>query len=174
MNQIEIIINKNVYGQETIIYKIQINNGFAYMQVSKSIFDNGSFLSDEHSDKTIIIDGNRFLKLWQNDPGQSERLLAFGNESVWRNDYKFHYAENGFSQGEYNPVPLAYIHCYNCNDPDVDTKPYCTFTNGITRTIWLLANGATCFPVMTDNKSYELLKLYAGIHEQEKLIQNMI
>ncbi|HAU1387081.1 TPA: hypothetical protein F8R95_09320 [Legionella pneumophila] len=144
------------------------------MQVSKSIFDNGGYSNDECSDKTIIIDSNKFLKLWQNDPRQSEKKLAFGNEPVWRNDYKFHYAEKGFSSGENNPVPLAYIHCYNCNDYDAGTMPYCVFTDGITRTIWLLANGATCFPVMTDSKSYELLKLYAGIQRHKKLIQSMI
>lgn len=189
MNQIQITTNTNNFGQETILFKINLERGFAYMQASKSIFYNECYSIDECSDRAIVVDSKKFLELWKNDPKQSEKHLAFGNESTWRKDYKFHLAEQGFSSGELNPVPLAYVHCYLCDEHGsfnnkplnkligrsiADKKPYCAFTNGITRTIWLLANGAKCFPVMTDSKSYELLKLYAGIHEQEKLIQNML
>jgi len=53
-------------------------------------------------------------------------------------------------------------------------KPYCAFTNGVTRTIWLLANGAESFPVMTDKSSYELLKSCAGVENTNQMINNAI
>jgi len=36
------------------------------------------------------------------------------------------------------------------------------FTNGMTRTIWLLTYGATRFPMMCDTDEAELLQLLAG------------
>ncbi len=33
--------------------------------------------------------------------------LLFKACDTWKADYKYHYAETGFTQGECNPVPLA-------------------------------------------------------------------
>lgn len=41
--------------------------------------------------------------------------------------------------------------------------PYISFTNGITRTIWLLTYGAKCIPVMCDTQNAELLQMMAGL-----------
>lgn len=87
-------------------------------------------------------------------------------------------------------MPLAYVHCYHYDADErfgirlvsrllgkkniEKRKPYCAFTDGITRTIWLLANGARCFPVITDYQSYELLQLHAGLPESKKLIESII
>ena len=140
-------------------------------------------------EEVVIVDSKKFLDLWKNEPFHSERKLAFGDEYVWRSDYKFHYAEDGFAQGIDNPVPLAYVHCYFSDFQNNDNnrlinllsrktnkikRPYCTFTNGITRTIWLLANGAECFPVITDKHSHKLLRLYAGADDVESMVQKLM
>lgn len=138
-------------------------------------------------DEIVIIERNKFLDLWKNEPYPLEKKLIFGDENIWRSDYKFHHAENGFAQGIDNPVPLAYLHCYLTDKRqkikgtlverilnknwEICQVPYCAFTNGITRTIWLLANGAEYFPVMTDRNSYELLKSCAGIMDTEQMVQ---
>jgi len=44
----------------------------------------------------------------------------------------------------------------------VKRTPYIGFTDGVTRTIWLLAYGAKCFPVMCRTENAELLQLMAG------------
>jgi len=68
------------------------------------------------------------------------------------NDYKFHHAVSGFSHGYDNPVPIA----------DVAPSMYggklrIWFTDGITRTFWLLANDVPNFPVMCNG--WEAAKL---------------
>lgn len=184
--KIGVILHANKQGTKDILFKIPIRNGFAYMKTNHSFLGGMGLGGPE---KIMIVDSHKFLKLWQNDQNNSERHLAFGDELIWRKDYKFHYAEKGFSHGITNPVPLAYVHCYLTDVREnfisglskflfgKDSKkkiPYCAFTNGITRTIWLLANGAECFPVMTDIRSYELLLMQAGICESEEIIKSML
>lgn len=57
-------------------------------------------------------------------------------------DYKFKYAEEGFAANKNSPVPLAFLSARY-----VDGHPFIGFTNGVTRTLWLLVNGAKSFPV---------------------------
>lgn len=54
-------------------------------------------------------------------------------------DYKYPSAVRGFTHGGANPVPLA----------DIVFLKGIGFTNGITRTLWLIRNGAQSFPVAT-------------------------
>ncbi len=92
----------------------------------------------------VVVDANKFLTLWKNEPNPRHRYLSFGNEAIWKADYKYHYAEQCFSQSKINPIPLANVVCYiNENNK----LPYTSFIDGITRTIWLLANGVEYFPI---------------------------
>ena len=100
----------------------------------------------------VIVESNRFLQLWRNSDYGAHKDVAHGNPESWQRDYKFKDAEEGFSKGIVNPVPLADVSCY------LDTrqtffrgvqKKWCVgFTNGITRTIYLLTHGAKSFPVL--------------------------
>lgn len=187
MNSIDIVTHKNNFNHEISLFKIRLHNGFAYMKVGNNFLGGMGVYGPE---KIIIVDSNMFLELWKNDSNNSKIMLARGNEAIWRNDYKFHHAEKGFSHGISNPVPLAYVHCYLSEfyekfsirllnylvgkKHSITKRPYCAFSNGITRTIWLLANGAKCFPAMTDKRSYDLLRLHAGIPESEQLIQTIL
>ena len=74
-------------------------------------------------------------------------------------DCKFQDAARGFSEGQQNPVPLALVH----------TRPwegfnFVGFTNGITRTMWLLSNHAESFPVSLNQlHEAEFLNQLAGV-----------
>lgn len=120
-----------------IIFEIPIKEGRqVYMQHSLE-FDSKGFI--------IILDTKKFIKIWRKSKNDS-RIPNYhiGDEKLWRTDYKFHSAEQGFEDGKKNPVPVtAGIDCIgkfpNCN---------VSFNDGVTRTIWLLANGAEYFPIV--------------------------
>ncbi len=120
------------------------------------------------SDKWVVIVRKRpFLEAWAQN-GREPRL-ANGDETLWRKDFKFLLAEEGFSHGYYNPVPLALCDArYELDKglPVLNTS----FTDGITRTIWLMANGAESLPVsLTSEKSARLLFRGAGDRKTEPL-----
>lgn len=74
-------------------------------------------------------------------------------------DYKFHRAAEGFAQGRQNPVPLAELSVYAH-----DHRLSIGFTNGVTRTFWLIANHAASFPAMVPGEhSARLLNDAAGL-----------
>ncbi|NYA15551.1 plasmid fertility inhibition factor family protein [Serratia fonticola] len=135
-------------------FEIPLREGkFAYMEQA---------LSDTSESHIVIADRHRLLSAWRNNPNSIVPELSRGDESAWRRDRKFHEAEKGFSHGADNPVPLANPHCRFILDQGLPV-PALGFTNGITRTIWLLANGADRFPVHADNhRSAQMLQRGIG------------
>ncbi|CAN7551558.1 plasmid fertility inhibition factor family protein [Duganella sp. LjRoot269] len=139
----------------------------------------------------VIVDSERFLNLWR-QPNSSHLDIAVGDPSTWPSDYKFSDAEDGFQRGELNPVPLATVDCRRT----IETYPVFErwllffkryvgtreqeelslhFTNGITRTIWLLTAGAKSFPVECSIQSAPLLHQLAGtIGSQFLTIEQLI
>lgn len=127
----------------------------------------------------VEIDSIRFLALWR-QPHSSHRDIALGNPETWPSDYKYHWADDGFAEGPGNPVPLAEVNCglaeYDLTEVRrrfflfkevivvaLRGQPWFSFTNGITRTIWLLANGATEFPVECSLSDAAELQQLAGV-----------
>lgn len=185
MKKIEVIKGKMLFCICWNIFKIPLRSGFAHMMVRCDFFSKENVTGN----KIVIVDRGKFLNLWQKSLRSDERLLAAGDESAWRRDYKFHYAETAFSGGIDNPVPLADLQCHLRDKEGTITSlseqifsdnyigkriPYCSFTDGITRTLWLLANGAESFPVRTDSYSYERLKFYAGAEGTDDIIQSLM
>ena len=111
----------------------------------------------------VIVRKRPFLEAWARS-GQ-EQQLAKGDEAAWRADYKFLHAEKGFANGRDNPVPLAWCDAHYRMDKGLPVL-YTGFTDGITRTIWLLANGAEKFPVSVSNERSALL-LYRGAGDRK-------
>lgn len=107
----------------------------------------------------VVVDAQKFLAAWQRNPRHREPL-AFSDEQGWRDDYKFEQAEKGFSFGIENPVPMALI---GISDEAAGTA--LGFTNGYTRTIWLLANGATAFPIECSIKEAGVVHAVAGLND---------
>lgn len=127
----------------------------------------------------IVVDAQKFLSLWRAHPRGPHAEISQGDVHSWRKDYKFEDAEDGFSKGIENPVPLAHVSSHPLID-DVDgweppllylqklqikesVFAYASFTDGITRTIWLLANGVKAFPVECAFNQAPTLSRYAGL-----------
>lgn len=119
-------------------------------------------VTEYNKDKSgvVIVDANKFLELWRNEPHSIHRDVSSGNPQTWPNDRKYEDAVKGFSHGYENPVPLAYISHGESTRTIVSYKflrfgkrvhseqfHHVGFTNGITRTIWLLSHGCTAFPI---------------------------
>ncbi|QPB42873.1 plasmid fertility inhibition factor family protein [Rodentibacter haemolyticus] len=171
-----IFIEQPIYTlQNHLIFEFQTkDNRLVYMK-------HPIFQSPNDELKLVFVQAEKFLNMWQNMQYPQEYHLSTGNEEEWRKDYKFHHAEKGFSIGRENPVPLAEVSCkeYIKRTP-IYKKHFlwfnkligyseehiaeCSFINGITRTIWLLANGIKLFPVYVYNQeSAILLAKHAGI-----------
>jgi hypothetical protein len=143
------------------------NNKKAYM-----IFKN------EQDSVPILINSKLFKELWRNTTCNAHFEVARGNEESWIEDYKYKWAELGFSYGKNNPVPLARINYeQNIYHEDIiktkfflfkvkiDTKESLihsiSFNDGITRTIWLLCNGAKKIPFSINIKeANELINIF--------------
>jgi len=158
-------------GRKRAVFRVATDRGDQYL------------CTDTESEDFSVVEVNagHFLELWRNDAYEPHRAVAQGNPETWIRDDKFHDAEAGFAHGEVSPVPLALVNCAIRNEAKnvwkrryvffreyagqqvVKRVPYITFTNGVTRTIWLLTYGAKCFPVMCKTENADLLQLMAGL-----------
>lgn len=135
--------------------------------------------SDMDGERAIVeVDATKFLDLWRS-PLSSHHEIAMGTPATWPDDYKYHWSEKHFVEGRMNPVPLAQVSCRVetierrvglrrflgltalCQDQRIDV-PSLHFTDGVTRTIWLLTNGAAHFPVQCSSKEAPLLQKLVG------------
>lgn len=148
--------------------------------------------SNDHENAVVEVDAKKFLPLWQKEPNSHTPELLHGDPEKWKTDYKFHHAESGFSAGEENPVPLARIGCNTHTNiipiyrrqllvfkklvgQRKEQFNYVSFSDGITRTIWLMAHGAETFPVECSKEEAPLLKRCAGLPEgQVKSIAQLL
>jgi len=98
----------------------------------------------------VIVDSEKFLQLWRNEPRSLHSAEAHGTPQTWLNHEKYSDASNGFSHGEDDPVSLASA------EYGIETREkrelqepihYVNLTDGVTRTIWLLSNGCQAFPI---------------------------
>lgn len=138
--------------------------------------------ANNHDISVVEVDAKKLLSLWQKEPNSHTPELLHGDPVKWKQDYKFHHAESGFSGGEKNPVPLAEIGCNTHKEWIAiyrrkflffrafmgyrqEQFNYVSFSDGITRTIWLLAHGADIFPVECSTTEAPLLQHCAGLPE---------
>lgn len=121
----------------------------------------------------VVVESEALLKLWRAERNGYHTAIAAGNPATWASDSKFHWAAKGFADGLANPVPLAQVSLeeYQPNERrsllsrlslTAGAKPYVTFSDGVTRTIWLLTYGAEAFPVKCRISSAIKLHRFAG------------
>jgi hypothetical protein len=121
-------------------------------------FELRSDMNDQSA--VVIVTAEKFLRLWRNEPLSIHRIHSFGNAATWQANRKYLNADRGYAQGPNNPVPLAQVgfatevrhhiaHRFLCfgRSEWSEVVPFVGFTNGVTRTIWLLANRCDVFPV---------------------------
>lgn len=119
------------------------------------------YMSSVDSDCVTVVNASRFYYYWLRQSLGQDRgdPAACVPKSKMKDDYKYHDAEEGFSHGLANPVPVAAIGCYLRNG-----KPCIGFTNGVTRTFWLISNGCKAFPIDAgDVESAQLLNRFCGV-----------
>lgn len=165
MSKIALVDKRFLWNTPNAIYRIETaKGGPVYMRTSL----HGQ--ADHRA--VVIVDAAKFLAAWQE--ASRERLLKNGvlsgpdnlpflDESGWRADYKFSKAKDGFAQGIDNPVPLAEVGPFR--SPDAKGPYAIGVTNGMTRTIWLLANGAQAFPVECSATSAQAIHANVGLKE---------
>ena len=162
-----------IYHKQAAVFRVPTEQrGYVYLRVNRSNHQN-----DMRA--VVEVDAARFLALWRQEHSSHENV-ARGTPATWPNDYKFHHAEDGFKQGEENPVPLAEVNCFmieikrtiwlkqfwfikKFGGVESINMPVLGFTNGVTRTIWLLTAGAPVFPVECSKREATLLQELAGI-----------
>jgi hypothetical protein len=166
---------RDFWGTSAAVFQVPTTErGDVFMRISRTNYGN--------NERAVVeVDGDKFLSLWRSEPYSIHADIAHGTPLTWEKDYKFHHAEDGFSRGPENPVPLATVTCEVHKEKlpiwekhffffkkkvgyrELET-PYVAFSNGITRTIWLMTFGAKIFPVECSSiREAELLQTYAGV-----------
>ena len=112
------------YGIRSYIYKIQLAQSLVFMRIDKSNHEN-------EKRYVVIVDSAKFYKIWT---GETIEQCVIADEYEQK---KYDVTVGHFAEGISNPVPLAEV-VYN--------KEF-SFTSGITRTKYLIINGAKCIPL---------------------------
>jgi hypothetical protein len=112
------------HGIKSYVYKIQLTQSHVFMRIDKS-----NFMNDERY--VVIVDSAKFYKAWE---GKEIEQCVITDEYEQE---RYNASIEGFAEGISNPVPIAEV-VYN--------KEF-SFTSGITRTKYLIINGAKCIPL---------------------------
>lgn len=125
---------------------------------NKSVFMRSTYNPCEENSQLVFIEVETLKKYWARNIYEEYSKYANASEQALRQDYKFHYAEEGFSRGEEDPVPVAEISLLNHTE-----LPSIGFRNGITRTTWLMANGYKIIPFKVASATRDFL-LEKGVY----------
>jgi len=151
------------------VFGVATTAGVEYMKLRR----------DESDAYAVVdLDAQRFLALWRAHPESYTYDIACGTPATWPSDHKWPHAVDAFRPGRANPVPLAVVWLSPAFERvrapwwpphwgrgTVVRDLGCLgagFTDGVTRTIWLLTHGATSFPVLISVESAIELHRLAG------------
>ncbi|ENG9282509.1 fertility inhibition factor FiwA [Salmonella enterica] len=97
----------------------------------------------DHDRFVVPVNAKAFNRLWLagglNSPERPDGCLL---RKDMPSDSKYRHAVEGFAAGRDSPVPLANVALERGRTPSV------RFNDGVTRTLWLLANNVAAFPVL--------------------------
>ena len=119
----------------------------------------------------VRVDTEAFYRAWLRSSTPTGSVLPSDCElrANMPMDRKYRYAVDGFNEGRSNPVPLATVSAWLKGD-----QVQIEFTNGITRSFWLIANRAESFPVKVDNaEEAKLLNRVAGLDAAPQSFQDL-
>jgi hypothetical protein len=157
-----------IAGRRAVIFHLQDEQGAtAFVSVSAS-----NYYNEERV--VVVANARRLIHAWRCGNGSPLRgfrralryrayrlglldmpdsldWLPYLEPSDWVNDRKYQHAVDGFAEGQGNPVPLSVIQASS-------SPSGISFINGITRTMWLIANGFTVFPVECDLRSANVVQ----------------
>jgi hypothetical protein len=152
---VELVQKTFLSGEANAIFRLQTERQVSvFMSVRRT-----NDCNDQRS--VVVADAMRFLDAWRGGRRvkshhpiiemikdvfkpqliEEAEWLPQQSRETWMKDRKYAGAVEGFSRGIENPVPLADVRFLGGSTNAVG------FTNGMTRTLWLLANGVSAFPV---------------------------
>ncbi len=163
------------FDSTSVVFEVPLGEGHASVYM-RAVIKHGM-----HNRRALVfVDAQKFHACWRAEFYGIHDEQAQGSRTTWPLDRKFPEANRGFAQGISNPVPLAYVHARS--EPKrfpitkrvlgifkrtigYETRPvnYVTFTDGVTRTIWLLNFGAPVFPVMVDQTEAAAMHAFCGV-----------
>lgn len=128
----------------------------------------------------VMVDSGRLSKVWRQELGNEATGFEWDRPSTWSRDHKFARADAEMPNEEQDPVALAKARCRAVKvpaqapasglrrlfglAPPSEDKPEITLEDGVTRTLWLVHNGARAFPMeCRDKADAELLAEMAGV-----------
>ena len=124
---------RRVHYSLAAVFRVATDGGDVFLYVS------GGHPSD--FDYVVVgVDAARFLAVWRH-ACSSHPEVAHRTMAEWRQDYKYASIDDAFQHSEVCPLALPELGLGS------RTEPCIGFTDGVTRTLWLLANGARAFPV---------------------------
>jgi hypothetical protein len=130
------------------VFRVATALGDVFLYVS------GGYPSDSNC-AVVEVDAVRFLKVWRH-PRSSHSDVAHRTVTGWRQDSKYASIDDAFQRSEVCPLPLPELGLSS------RTEPCIGFTDGVTRTLWLLANGARAFPVICSLPEAAAIYMMAG------------
>lgn len=150
----------NHYGNPMFVFTVQTENKEVKMcccALEPSI--------DDIQTNVVLVDSSRFEDLLFKVNCADAPHLARGSKKDLLADDKYSIADDCFNQPADNPVPLAYFH------PLESIRGWNGWVNArgvgvddLTRTVWLMANGAKEFPVnVRDLQAAKELHEYIGV-----------
>ncbi len=173
---------KQVHHFQAVVFKIPTSRGDMFMYAERS-----NYMNAERA--VVEVDSEKFLRLWRG-PFSSHPEVACGNPETWPKDSKFHWSADHFAEGIKNPVPLAQVsvRMVTTQTPiwrrklfflrslagsETTESPSLNFTDGITRTIWLLTFGAKSFPVECSTAEAPLMKKLVGTGSRYQTVDEL-
>lgn len=173
---------KQVHHFQAAVFKIPTSRGDVFMSEQRS-----NYMNAERA--VVEVDAEKFLRLWR-EPFSSHPEVACGNPETWPLDSKFHWPNDHFAEGIKNPVPLAQVSVRIVSEQtplgrrkpfflrslasaETTESPSLNFTDGITRTIWLLTFGAKSFPVECSTAEAPLLQKLAGTGSRYRTVDEL-
>ncbi|MBQ9620130.1 MAG: hypothetical protein IJR44_06525 [Neisseriaceae bacterium] len=144
------------YMNSYIRFAIPLEDGRVVYMCER--FERGSAEIDAH---IVLLDTQKFINIWRHMPDTDQyQGIQKGNKSIWLSPKTNRYiamTNSHFADGKNNPVPLAWLNCSNLADGFY-------WTNGMTRTMWLLSYNAKFIPILTIGKqSAKTLSVFVGV-----------
>jgi hypothetical protein len=166
-------------GGKAVVFSVEIAK-----PTTRRVFMEIACTDDDDNRAVVFVETERFIAAWGREPYGFNREAALGTLDRSRLD-KYKTIEDDFARSHQSPVPLAHVICRKeenkraelaktptCGRTYVSPRAppyYVDFNEGVTRTFWLIANGARAFPVAIDSTEASALHSEAGLSESPPL-----
>lgn len=116
------------------------------------------YMSGSPLDHVVYVRAEAFYRAWLRMGPWDYQVCPF-LESM-RQDRKYHHAASCFKNNFNSPVPLAMVNLHGQSSDGVAIS----FTDGITRSLWLLSNHVDVFPIACESaETAQLLEKELGV-----------